>query len=244
MSLQAFEKALQAAKTLKQVNEALVNYLNKKNISAFSFTYYAYSRKSHKRHRYDFASDNFKLWHQHYLSQSYESIDHTHKIVRTNTLPYFWDLQQQLKEAKSEREYQMRQDSIEYGIESGLCIPIYGPHERFANFLVAQMRGETCLTNWRTLQYDLFVMAHYYFQTIQPFIIQPELTDKQFKLSDRERQCLIFTAQGCSVAVIAERLHLSERTINYHLQRANKCLGTANKYQSIEKALEKGLIVL
>lgn len=244
MNLVEFEQALRDTKKIEQLNRVLKNYLNKLDITAFSFTYYAFSRKSCERYRYDFASENFKLWHQHYLSQAYENIDNTHKLIKYNTLPCYWNLQQQLKEAKSDCERQIRLDSIAYGIECGVSIPIHGPNDDFANFLVAQMRGEKCLVDWKLKQYDLFVMAHYYFQHLQPYLNQTKSHHNQYQLSAREKQCLIFTGQGFSVAAIAKRLHITERTVNYHMQKANKCLGTANKYQSVEKALTKGLFVL
>ena len=51
-------------------------------------------------------------------------------------------------------------------------------------------------------------------------------------------------SKNYSVSEMAHELHLTERTINYHIQKLNKKLGTKNKYQSLAKALRLGMLVL
>ncbi len=240
----AFERDLAAAKSLDQLNTLLKQTLRQLNIKHYSFTYYAVARNAKKKYRYDMASDSFKLWHQHYLSETYETIDNTHQQIRYNTLPYYWNCQQQLREAKSPLERQLRLDSLAYGIECGVCVPMHGNNNEFANFLVAQMQGENCLSNWPTIQHDLFLIAHYYFQHCRRLLVEQNPKTPSFLLSSREKQCLTLTGQQYTVSAIAKQLHITERTVNYHIQKANKALGTANKYQSVEKALNQGLIVL
>ncbi len=38
----------------------------------------------------------------------------------------------------------MRKDSIAFGAEAGLSIPIHGPHNNFATLLLVQMQNERC----------------------------------------------------------------------------------------------------
>ncbi len=56
-------------------------------------------------------------------------------------------------------------------------------------------------------------------------------------LTKREKQCLNFTAKIWRVEKIAKELGISLRTVNFHIQNANKKLGTNNKYQSIHKII-------
>jgi len=67
---------------------------------------------------------------------------------------------------------------------------------------------------------------------------------EKYQLSKREIQCLTLLAKQYSIDAIAKSLHISERTVNYHIQRLNKKLGAQNKHQSVMKALQKGLITL
>ncbi|RAX42229.1 LuxR family transcriptional regulator [Rhizobium tropici] len=61
-------------------------------------------------------------------------------------------------------------------------------------------------------------------------------------LTDREIDCLIWTAAGKTSAEIAEILSLSEHTVNHYLNRATKKLDTVNRTQAVAKALRVGLI--
>jgi DNA-binding CsgD family transcriptional regulator len=61
-------------------------------------------------------------------------------------------------------------------------------------------------------------------------------------LTDREVDCLNWTAAGKTSAEIAEILQLSEHTVNHYLNRATKKLDTVNRTQAVAKALRIGII--
>jgi len=61
-------------------------------------------------------------------------------------------------------------------------------------------------------------------------------------LTDREIDCLNWTAAGKTSAEIADILTLSEHTVNHYLNRATKKLDTVNRTQAVAKALRVGLI--
>ncbi|NLS00314.1 LuxR family transcriptional regulator [Rhizobium sp. P38BS-XIX] len=61
-------------------------------------------------------------------------------------------------------------------------------------------------------------------------------------LTDREIDCLNWTAAGKTSAEIADILSLSEHTVNHYLNRATKKLDTVNRTQAVAKALRIGLI--
>jgi DNA-binding CsgD family transcriptional regulator len=61
-------------------------------------------------------------------------------------------------------------------------------------------------------------------------------------LTDREIDCLNWTAAGKTSAEIADILILSEHTVNHYLNRATKKLDTVNRTQAVAKALRVGLI--
>ncbi len=61
-------------------------------------------------------------------------------------------------------------------------------------------------------------------------------------LSEREIDCLNWTAAGKTSAEIADIMTLSEHTINHYLNRATKKLDTVNRTQAVAKALRVGLI--
>lgn len=238
------ENELVQAKTVTDCDGALSRYLASKGINTFSFTYYAYHPNSANKLKYDMSSPNFKVWHQHYLEEQYNDIDSTLSFVYNNHLPIYWNLEQQLAQATSTSERKMRLDSIAFGAESGLSIPIHGPHNNFAVLLLVQMQNEQCNLQQAKEQYEFFVAAHHYYHYIQAHLLEEVSANQIFCLTQREIQCLLLIAKEYSVKEMAQQLELSERTINFHIQKINKKLAVKNKYQALAKAIAAQLLTL
>ncbi|HEV2614549.1 MAG TPA: autoinducer binding domain-containing protein [Gammaproteobacteria bacterium] len=242
MKFSDYQHALKTAQSIEKLNQTLRFFLESFSIKTFSFTYFAYYQNSNHRLHYEFCTDNLKPWHQHYLEERYQDIDSTMDETSKTTLPTAWDLQEQLKHARSERERKMRLDSIAFGAEQGLSIPLYGPGKDLAILTLIQMRGEQCAEQWQKNESVLFAAAHYYQGYLQKQLLISQLNDKDSPLKKRELQCLQLIAKHYSVSQIAKALHITERTVNFHIQLLNKKLGAKNKYESLMKAMEEGLI--
>ena len=75
--------------------------------------------------------------------------------------------------------------------------------------------------------------------------MEEELSDsQQHLLTQRELQILLLVSKQLSVSDIANKIHLTERTVNYHIQKINKKLGVRNKHQAVSKAIATKIIVL
>jgi DNA-binding NarL/FixJ family response regulator len=61
-------------------------------------------------------------------------------------------------------------------------------------------------------------------------------------LTGREREVLTWVGRGKTSSEIATILGLSERTVNFHCERAMKRLGVANRTHAVAKAVAEGLI--
>jgi DNA-binding NarL/FixJ family response regulator len=66
--------------------------------------------------------------------------------------------------------------------------------------------------------------------------------DREFRLTDREKQVLSVAAEGLTARQIGSRLRVSERTVTTHLFRIYKKLGTDNRGGAIATAARSGLI--
>lgn len=244
MKLTVFIQMLERATNIAQLKHILTLYLEDWGISVFSFTYYSYHPNSKSKIKYDCASENLHQWHEHYLAENYDQVDTTLDNVYREVLPVYWTIEQQIQEAKGSREKQMRLDSQRFGTQKGLSIPIHGAHNDFANLMVEQVKGQTCLENWQNLQYELHYAAYCFYHHIKKHLLQNQPATERYKFSKREIQCLSLVAQHHSVSEMAKTLKISERTVNFHIQNINKKLGTNNKYQSVAKVIEEGLLVL
>ena len=61
-------------------------------------------------------------------------------------------------------------------------------------------------------------------------------------LTQRERECLLWTARGKSASMVSVILGLSENTINFYVKNAMKKLGTTNRVIAVVLAVRSGLI--
>jgi LuxR family quorum sensing-dependent transcriptional regulator len=61
-------------------------------------------------------------------------------------------------------------------------------------------------------------------------------------LTQREIDCLTWTAAGKTSMEISNILSLSEHTVNHYLNRATKKLDTVNRTQAVAKSIRMGII--
>jgi DNA-binding CsgD family transcriptional regulator len=62
------------------------------------------------------------------------------------------------------------------------------------------------------------------------------------ELSDRERDCLRWTAEGKSSWDIGRILNISDNTVNFHIKKAMRKLGTTSRTVAVIKAIRFNLI--
>ncbi|HEX6290863.1 MAG TPA: response regulator transcription factor [Herpetosiphonaceae bacterium] len=63
-------------------------------------------------------------------------------------------------------------------------------------------------------------------------------------LTEREREVLQFLAQGLQNKEIASQLHISERTVKFHVSAILAKLGAGNRTEAVRMAVQHGLIQL
>ena len=61
-------------------------------------------------------------------------------------------------------------------------------------------------------------------------------------LTEREKECLLWTTEGKTSWEIAQILNISERTVVFHLNNAVKKLNVSNKQHAVARAISLGHI--
>ena len=62
------------------------------------------------------------------------------------------------------------------------------------------------------------------------------------QLTNREKECLLWAADGKTTWETAQILNISERTVVFHVQNAAGKLNVANRQQAVARAISNGLI--
>lgn len=236
-----YNLALQMAEAQSPDNlkKIMLHYFAQEGITSLALTLYKEHTKTGSDIVYNWVSAPLQAWHQYYLEQQYADIDRTLESSEHSLIPVYWDVHDQLAKAKNTRERRIREESIEFGIDKGLCIPVHGPQGLFMMLVLHQKIKQTGLADWQTKQYAWMGVAQCYFHFLRKFLLTLSQAIK-VPLTRREKQCLSLTAQGMRIEVIAKTLGISERTCHFHLQNANKKLGVSNKYLAVNRWQENG----
>jgi LuxR family transcriptional regulator, quorum-sensing system regulator BjaR1 len=173
-------------------------------------------------------------WINLYTEKAYGEDDpsqrHSKRVVR----PYDW------KDAPYDPEREPRALEVvhrasDFGIGTGFVVPIPGSTGNIGNVWMGGYKFQILDRH----KPSLHLMALYAFAHIQRL----NGTAKQnVKLSDREREILTWIAAGKSVIEIGEILTLSDRTVEWHVQRSIAKLGARTRTNAVAIALRDGAI--
>ena len=123
-----------------------------------------------------------------------------------------------------------------FGMNEGAYFPT---HDALGNRGTVGFAGEKVCFSLQQMMELSYLSLHIYqrLAEIRAIDVRPVET-----LTDREIDCLNWTAAGKSSAEIADILTLSEHSVNHYLNRATKKLETVNRTQAVAKCLRLGLI--
>ena len=183
-------------------------------------------------------------WRTHYQTQNYLAVDPVVKHCASSVIPLNWKNIWPILEPDSE-ELKLMDEARDAGLKSGVTMPIHSPQTSLAMLSLA---SHTSLRK-SDKQIDqvlpvLGLFSVYLHETIKQLLFR---TDKQQalhipELSNRERDCLLWAAEGKTSEETSDRMKISKNTVIFHLKNASAKLGTTNKIQAVVRAITYGLI--
>jgi len=179
-------------------------------------------------------------WIRRYLERGYRFYDPVVVQGPHARAPFRWGHGAYLSRfSKAERHvfYEAR----EHDITEGYCVPVIGPEGDIGLFsLAAPRRAEIeDAVDAAAPEIQLFVVQ--LFDEVMRGL-RPAPDAQPRPLSNRERECLLWTSEGMTTERIAERVKLSQSAVNYHLGNASRKLGAYNKHHAAIIALRERLI--
>jgi LuxR family quorum-sensing system transcriptional regulator CciR len=154
----------------------------------------------------------------------------------------------------SEQQKQLMTDRRACGLYREIACPIHASGgQTFAICFAREVPEEGDRAHFSALQ---VLAMHYYYTFARLLQARPEpvpapggLAESQPVasigtplLTQRERECLLWTARGKSASVISVILGLSENTVNFYVKNAMKKLGTTNRVIAVVLAVRSGMI--
>jgi DNA-binding CsgD family transcriptional regulator len=182
-----------------------------------------------------------EAWRKRYDEEGYAGIDPTVSHCARTAIPIIW----KNEVFKGRKEARVRSEAKDCGLVSGASFSVHGGRGETAMLSLATSRES------REAQDDIIAMMGraqlltcYLHEAVQRVVLtQGPLPLKKISLTERERECLLWAAEGKTGWEIANIVSISERTVTFHLQNAAQKMGVVNRQQAISRALSMGLIV-
>jgi DNA-binding CsgD family transcriptional regulator len=231
---------LSKAKTVEELHAACTRLCAQFGFDCFN--YGARFPASFVKPYYVFICGYPSEWWSRYISQNYLLIDPVVAHGVTHITPIRWD-QLQPREHESERADHFMGEAREFGLCSGVSFPIHSSQGEVSLLSFASERDHrhTCADIQHVMPHAQHFNS-YLHEAVRRIFEKQVLQLTRVHLTQKERQCLLWSAEGKTTWEISVILRLSERTVRFHLHNASKKLNTVSRQHAVARAVSLGLI--
>lgn len=165
-------------------------------------------------------------------------LDLVRSACQRSRVPFFWSEITQMPWVR--RDQRKRLEGIcKHGPYGDLIVPLHGPCGEFAAVAFASSRDRAG-TPHETLQLLLLSCIQFH---ISHGALRQEMVDTDLiTLTPREEEIMHWCMMGKSRPVIAMLVNSAEKTVEWHLGRIYRKLGTSCRVTSVVKVMQLGLI--
>ncbi|MCU0837191.1 MAG: LuxR family transcriptional regulator [Rhodospirillales bacterium] len=177
-------------------------------------------------------------WVHHYFTHNYQDIDPIIQLSPHTQAALDWE--HLLKHGQlTSKQARLMLESREAGLHNGISIPIHGPR---GESYVASLATETPARDGPRDLNGIQLAAIQFHLAYARVSEQHGAKVEPIRLTDRERECLTWTARGKSAWAISMILGVSEHTVNFHLKSVMRKLKAGNRIQAVALAVRLGLV--
>jgi LuxR family quorum sensing-dependent transcriptional regulator len=201
-------------------------------------------------------------WVEDYRNNGFIHVDHIIPIVRKGNLPFRWSeikLPQRLGKRKP-KSHQLMEAAQDHGFEDGFVVPFHF-FDHMGRHNIA-----SCVYFWKdkisklgfmlkNSKHDIHIITIYFAQKLSDLAAHEMKTRAKFldsdgsplnsvHLTERERESLLWAAQGKTTEEAALIMNIKANTVKEYLETAKRKLGARTKTHAASMALYMGLIDL
>lgn len=176
-------------------------------------------------------------WRNQYDTNGYIAIDPTVKHCWTESSPILWHEISYSEGKTGELERKVMQEAFTYGLRSGISVPVHGAGAEGCMLSLAS-REERANYEHHDIA-GLQIIVHAMHEVTKMIITREDNATVPVvqSLTQREIECLSWTAKGKTSWDISRILEVSENTVTFHLRNAIKKLEVTNRSQAVAKAI-------
>lgn len=186
-------------------------------------------------------SDYPEKWMERYAECGYVNIDPVARHCFTSQAPYSWN------GFKEQNDFAVRafaSEARDFGLYDGISVgmPRFDGESGLISMAVDHhLAPDTFTAKYITLCINS--LQPYIHERIRILTRSSGVNTESIQLTEREKDCLLWTAEGKTAQEIATILTISEATVVFHLKNAVKKLHVTNRSQAVAKAVLLGLIL-
>lgn len=171
-------------------------------------------------------------WTDRYIEQGYVNSDEVVRRVFRSTDPYSWsDVIE--NEPSGSLTRRIHVERLDFGAKEGFIVPIYD--SKGYTGIVGLAGDEALEPRSRATLTVASVLLHNRLVTLSRARIQSDDL-----LTTREVECLRWAAEGKSDWEIGQILHISSKTVNYHIENVKRKFGVPTRVQAVVSAFRYG----
>lgn len=188
------------------------------------------------------SDDMYEYW----FDRGYFRIDPVQQVALRTSAPFFWNYDPNadtlIKRFMSEDTVPVARYLSERDMSTGVTVPVHMPRGDYATVTGIRF-GANKEFERDALRYiaDFNLLAHVFHETAYSLFDTAALSVGKIRLTERERECLRYSAEGYSAKEISRIIDRSVPTVVMHLNAAAK-LGAKNRTQAVVRATHYRLL--
>lgn len=217
----------QDERTLKQ---AIKNFANAAGFERFAYL----NVRAGNTH----ALSNYPAeWQRIYLDNEYTTIDPVVILAKRSMLPFLWS--QQANSGVAPKAIQFFSEAADFGIRSGISIPVRGTFGRMAMLTLASDKWSADFVEIRNAIHAITAVAFVHVH-LNRLMGRPKRSN--IELTPRQSLCMTWASLGKTTTETAHLLGISARSVRFYLDELRDKLGADNLTHAVRLAIEQQLI--
>ncbi len=216
-----------------------------KVLHAFGFDRYCCIRTDGQirgHHPAVLSSRDIAEWDQYWMERGYDAVDPVGHLALTGAASFTWTQARDIAKKKNggvpKGEQKLFGEAREAGMGDGLIARALGPG---GETLIVRMMTPADLI--RPADRPLLDAVAIIFSTMQLRLHERDGDQPtEGLLTVREQQCLRWASGGLIDAEISDQLHISMKTVAFHMENAKRKLGAKTRLAAYRRAQEMGLL--
>ncbi|QYA03592.1 LuxR family transcriptional regulator [Rhizobium sp. B21/90] len=185
--------------------------------------------------------------HEYWFDRGYFRLDPVQQVALRTSTPFFWDYDRRagtvINRFMSEASEPVARYLSEHDMSTGVTVPVHMPRGDYATVTGIRL-GQNGDFKKHALRYiaDFGLLAHVFHEAAFCLFDNSALTVAKMRLTERERECLRYSAEGLSAKEISRIIERSVPTVVMHLNAAARKLGARNRTQAVVRATHYRLL--